>query len=89
MPEQVRYRTKLAQSGTRYRTKIRDAGVSFLDADPQLCQFPFKVMTIFTTFCMGDSPLNAHAATVGPTGGRPPAASSDSKTASSQTETYL
>jgi hypothetical protein len=42
IPEQVRYRTKLTQSGifvVRYRTKIRnaDAGVSFLDADAQPC----------------------------------------------------
>ncbi len=49
MPEQVRYRTKLTQSGNflvRYRTKIldagmpecrnADAGVNFLDADAQL-----------------------------------------------------
>jgi hypothetical protein len=41
MLEQVRYRTKLTQSGiflVRYWTKIRDAdaGVSFLDADAQL-----------------------------------------------------
>ncbi len=43
-PEQVRYWTKLTQSGifvVRYRTKIRggwnaDAGVSFLDADAQV-----------------------------------------------------
>jgi hypothetical protein len=42
MPEQVRYWTKLTQSGiflVRYRTTIwdADAGVSFLDADTQLC----------------------------------------------------
>jgi hypothetical protein len=42
MLEQVRYRTKPMQSGmfgVRYRTKIldADAGVSFLDADAELC----------------------------------------------------
>ncbi len=41
MPEQVRYQTKITQSGiflVWYRTKIRnaDAGVSFLDANAQL-----------------------------------------------------
>jgi hypothetical protein len=40
MPGQVRYRTKPRHSGiflVRYRTEIIDAGVSFLDADAQLC----------------------------------------------------
>ncbi len=48
MPKPVRYRTKLTQSGiflVWYRTKIldadADAGVSFLDADAQLCLVPF------------------------------------------------
>jgi hypothetical protein len=45
MPEQIQYRTKLTQSGiflVQYRIKIRnaDAGVSFLDADAQLCPTP-------------------------------------------------
>jgi hypothetical protein len=44
MPEQVRYWTKLTQSGiilVQCRTKIRDADadVSFLDADAQLCLY--------------------------------------------------
>jgi hypothetical protein len=40
MPEQVQYRTEPTQSDiflVRYRNKIMDAGVSFLDADAQLC----------------------------------------------------
>ncbi len=57
MLEQVRYRTKLTQSGiflVRYRTKIRhagmpDAGVSFLDADAQLCERVSR-NTIFLKF---------------------------------------
>ncbi len=45
MPEQIQYRTKLTQSGiflVQNRIKIRnaDAGVSFLDADAQLCPTP-------------------------------------------------
>ncbi len=55
MPEQIRYRTKLTQSGiflVRYRTKIRDAGmrmpVSFLDDDAQLWRFQKLTHSKFT-----------------------------------------
>jgi hypothetical protein len=40
MPGQDGYQTKPRQSGiflVRYQTEIIDAGVSFLDADAQLC----------------------------------------------------
>jgi hypothetical protein len=40
MPGMVRYRIKSRQSGiflVQYRTEKNDAGVSFLDADAQLC----------------------------------------------------
>jgi hypothetical protein len=54
MPELVRYRTKLTQSGiflVCYRTKIRDAGmpmpVSFLDADAQLRIYGILCYIIF------------------------------------------
>jgi hypothetical protein len=40
MPKPIRKQTKLTQFGiflVRYWTEIRDGGVSFLDADAQLC----------------------------------------------------